>query len=228
MVNHNKPNNINYDDFIKEQYELSEMRNEERKSRIVAENRIRWAQEIGQNLGTSSISDFTTNALQMIKDIRSNPINVTVATEDKKTSLIAGYAIANYYIQKGYISPHEISRTNCRDAYENIHGMYEAKKWKTKFFNNENKLFIIEGCSSFLSNLVKKGDEQFWGEFLEFVDDFNKNFIIMYSLRDNEETELLGKTYLEISANSNYNRHILNKSKILLKNENIFKQGEKK
>lgn len=112
------------------------------------------------------------------------PLGRSIVLVDTDTMHLnyVSHALVLDLIQKGVVLPSEVRRTSAVDGYNKISGMFEARDWKTYFFDNDAKVHIIDGLSYRTLLLGLKGETQFWREIMDFVKGRSKILIVEYEI----------------------------------------------
>ena len=215
--------NDKYYKLIEEQSKLSDLRAEQKKDYVLKENMRKWMYRVTEEFASIKLSDLEKEHIDKLIGLKDKPIDVLVGSKDRNESLRVGYAIVNYCIKQGYFGPSDVKITSLSSALDNIHGAFEAKEWKTNFFDNNAKMFLIHGCNKRKAELAKKGDIPFWEEFLDFISHGNRNFIICYTLSSDEKIEDNGKIRMKLSHLPELNTEILKYRTQIFSYDSLFK-----
>lgn len=222
-IKHNKGDSKKYEEYLNEQKKLIQNIEKQRYQTIVNENLKKWDILIGSPWNKANLNLFNNEFLQKVKFIKNGLSPVLLQTQNNKSAVILTYSLIRYYIQQGFLTPSEIRFTKIYDAYENINGMFQSRKWKDMFFDEKAKLFVIMGTSKQMTELGKKGDLQFWGEFIEFIKNTDKTFIIIYDIDEEELNKTIDSYIPQLSESRKYNKEILAKANIVQITGHIFK-----
>ena len=90
------------------------------------------------------------------------------------------------------------------DGYNNINGIFSARKWKEYFFSHDAKVLLVEGGSKSLTLLNSKGEDQFWRELIEFTRNNDKLVITTYATDEKERSKDIFIPSLTGEAELNY------------------------
>lgn len=211
----NTKNTKSYIEFQKRQLELSRATQSSSQRRKVEANIERWENMTPEWLKSAKPANLPETLKEKFREAKLKPPfekDILITTQKSSNGLFIAYSLIYGLIQSGVATPSQVKRTSVLDAYSNIHGMFEAKKWKENFFDPEAKVLLIENCSSSYSLTAPRGEEQFWQELVEFNRYQDKIIIITYT---KETTE--GTTFIpQLSSNKESNKSIIFKSKFIM------------
>lgn len=187
-IKHNPTNQSDYLNFLRQQRTNFKNQAMNVKNDRIKDNLQVWLDSLEFPWNQADLSFFAGKTLQDVNSLlQTNKItsfSITSPPGYGKTFLL--YAIIKEYLKRGLLTPSEIEFTTIRDAYVNINGMFQSREWKDRFFNPRAKLYVIEGCSLDFTYLKMKGQLEFWGEFLAMIREYNKHFIVTYTMNPSE------------------------------------------
>lgn len=187
--NNNPKNRRGLLDYQKRQLELSKKTANEAKKRIIQSNVEKWRSYLPEVLKIALPKNLHQLTIDKIKKIQLKPPyykQIIINASEPTKSTFVSYAIIHALLQVGQVTPSEIKTTSLLDGYNNINGMFNARKWKEYFFDPKAKVLLIEGGSKALTLLASKGEDQFWRELLEFTRNNDKLVIITYTTDEKE------------------------------------------
>lgn len=176
-------------DYQKRILELSQRTQDEARKRRIMANVEKWEENLSGDMKRAIPKNLPETVIEKIKKTPLSPPYekyLVVSGKDVLTTRFTSYAIIYALIKKGLVTPSEVKKTDILDAYNNVNGMFQSRRWKDYFFNDSAKVLLIEGSTKALALLGSKGEDQFWREILEFTRNSDKLVIITYSPEDEE------------------------------------------
>ena len=220
-ANNNRKNKRGLLEFQKRQLELAMETEEETRKHRIESNLETWNAWLPEEHRIALPNKLHPKTIEKIKEASIKPPYnkfIIITSKDATTSMFTSYAIAHALLKQGLISPGEIKDTFITDAYSNIHGMFDARYWKSFFFEKTGCLLQINGLSKALTKEGRKGEEQFWRELIEHSR-YNNRLVIITYIEDDEENALENFVPL-LSSNKFLNNELIKKSlPIKLSNE---------
>jgi len=212
-ANNNPKNRKGFMDYQKRQLELSRITEMESRKRRIESNVDKWTNMIPYELKTATPKNLHETIVNKIKKTSLKPPYdkyVILTAEDIFATKFTSYSILYALIQGGFTTPSQIKITSIMDGYNNINGMFQSRKWKDYFFDNNSNVLLIEGSSKALTLLCSRGEDQFWKELIEFTVNNDKLIIITYATNDTErEKEIF---IPELTSIGELNTRIIKKS----------------
>lgn len=192
--NNNPKNKKSLLDFQRRQLELSKMTENDAKKMKIESNIEKWEDSLPKVLKIARPNSLPKELLEKIKTVNLKPPydkQILISSNNPTVSTFASYAILNGLIRAGIVIPSEIRKTSLLDGYNNINGMFNARKWKDYFFDKKAKVLLIEGCSKSLTYMGPKGEDQFWKELNDFTRTREVLVIVNYNTDDVEKEKAL-------------------------------------
>lgn len=189
-ANNNPKNRKGLLDYQRRQLELSNITEGEARTRRIQSNIDKWVGLLPQGLKTALPKNLHKTTVDKIKNTPLRPPydkHIIISAEDITTATFTSYAMLYALIQGGYATPSQIKTTSLLDGYNNINGMFSARKWKEEFFDPNSRVLLVEGGSKALTMLGSKGEDQFWRELTEFTRNNDKLVIITYATDEEEQ-----------------------------------------
>lgn len=188
--NNNPKNRKGLLDYQRRQLELSRATEIDARKRKIRSNLEKWINSLPNELKVALPNNLHQETIEKIKRTQLKPPydkQIIISSSEPATSTFVSYTIAYALLRSGQITPSEIKSTSLLDGYNNINGMFTARKWKEYFFDSKAKVLLIEGGSKALTLLASKGEDQFWRELLEFTRNNDKLVIITYTMNEEEQ-----------------------------------------
>lgn len=188
-ANNNPKNRRALLEYQKRQYELATSTEMEARNRIIQSNIEKWNDQVPQAMRFAVPKNLHTKTIEKIKKVPLRPPftkNIVISAEEITNATFTAYAILSALIRSGVATPSQIKVTSILDGYTNISGMFNSRQWKEYFFDNDAKVFLIEGGSKYLTRLNSRGEDQFWRELIEFTRNNDKLVIITYATDESE------------------------------------------
>lgn len=211
--NNNPKNRKGLLDYQKRQLELSKITEDDARKRRIQSNLDKWENSLPKVLQLATPKNLHQSTIEKIKRVPLKPPyekQMIISAENITSATFVAYATLYALIQGGYVTPSEIKVTSILDGYNNINGMFTARKWKDNFFDSNAKVLLIEGCSKSLTLLGSKGEDQFWRELIELTRNNDKLVIITYSTDELEQTK--GIFIPELTSEKTLNSKLIRKS----------------
>lgn len=232
-ANNNPKNRRGLLNYQKRQLELAKITEPDARGRRIQSNVDKWIGELPKPLSMAFPMNLHKDTVKKISTMQLqepySKYTIITSTDLTKASFTA-YAMLFTLIQNGAVSPDQIKITNILDGYNNINGMFGARKWKDYFFDDNAKVLVIEGASKYLTVLGSRGEAQFWRELSEFTNRNDKLVIITYQTEKSEEESKQG-FIPELSIDRELNHKMCFKSQFIkLKSEEeaVIQNGQDK
>lgn len=211
-----KENRKSYIEFQRRQLELSkETQDVARKLKLEA-NYDRWMNTLPDELKIATPGRTPKSLISKMRDIDINPPfdkSCIITSTDSSASLFTSHVLINVLIKQGIVTPSQIKKTSLLEGYNNINGMFESRKWKDYFFDQDSKVLLIENSSKSLTSMAPRGEDQFWKELLEMNRYNDKLIIINYTMSEEENNK--GLFIPALTNDSNMNSLLLKSSKFI-------------
>lgn len=189
------------------QLELSNITEKEAKQRRIHSNLDTWVNSLPKTLKAAVPEKLHKLTIEKIRKTPLKPPHdkhIIISAEEITASKFVAYTILYALIQGGITTPSEIRTTSLLDGYNNINGIFSARKWKEYFFSHDAKVLLVEGGSKSLTLLSSKGEDQFWRELIEFTRNNDKLVIITYATDEKERSKDIFIPSLTGEAELNY------------------------
>lgn len=210
--NNNPKNRRGLIDLQKRQLELSSTTELAAKQRRIQSNLERWIQLLPPEMKTALPDSLPKSTVEKIKKAPLRPPYsklIIISAEDITIAKFTAYSMLYGLIKGGHATPSEVKLTDVVDGYNNINGMFQSRKWKDYFFNENAKILLIDGSSKDLMLLASRGEDQFWRELIEFTRNNDRLVIITYAIDEEESTKDL--FIPSITGNIELNKKIIKK-----------------
>lgn len=188
--NNNPKNRRGLLDYQRRQLELSEATAIDARKRKIQSNLEKWAASLPSELKVALPKNLHESTIEKVRKTQLKPPydkQIIISGSNPKSSTFVSYAIVYALLRSGQVIPSEIKSTSLLDGYNNINGMFTARRWKEYFFDPKAKILLIEGGSKALTLLASRGEDQFWRELLEFTRNNDKLVIITYTMDEEEQ-----------------------------------------
>lgn len=190
--NNNSKNRQQYLEFQKRQLELSKQTAEQSKQSKIKSNLDKWNIYLPEALKIAKPQALHEATIAKLREIDLKPPHdksIVISSKHATSSTFTAYSVIYALLKMGIATPSQIRSTSLMDGYNNIHGMFESKKWKYDFFSKDAKVLLIEGSSKSLTSMAPRGEEQFWSELKEFTRYKERLVIITYVTDDKERNK---------------------------------------
>lgn len=223
-ANNNPKNRRGLLDYQKRQLQLAEITESEARNRRILANLEKWNETLPQILKIAIPSKLPKKTLDSLRITPLKPPykHVIITSSENTSGTFTTYALLHTLIRGGFITPSQIRRTNLLDGYNNITGIFGARKWKDYFFDPDAKVLVIEGVSKYVTRLGSKGEDQFWRELVQFTNDSERLIIINYSTEPDEQKK--GTFAPVITSEPELNSRLLKKSVYVFMNDDEEKE----
>lgn len=218
MANNNPTDMDAFRKYMEDERRVMKSIQKEKEINRLKKNLITWTDSLEWPWNQADLRFFQGEAMVSInEELKHGKLRSFVmmgGTSRGKTFL--SYAVVRRFLQMGYVTPSQIRRTTVREGAANINGMFQSRAWKDNFFNNEAKLFLIEGASREQGKMRDKNIERFWREMADFCRITGAKCIITYLTESDESTT---GTLPILTVDNQFNLNFLKTMKFVVIND---------